>query len=353
MEAYIQGIGCISPQNTIDNSIFLENVAEYNLSFLKSIEPVYREYLNPLVARRLSRIIKMGMTSAMIAMKDSGIENPGGIITGTGLGCVEDTEKFLTTMLEHNETLLNPTNFMQSTYNTISSQIAIMLKCHNYNNTYVHRGFSFESSLQDALLLIKDNVSENVLVGGIDEMTSNHRHITGKTGFWKKEIISNLDLIKTKTKGSLAGEGAAFFLLNKEKAANSYCKINALSTFYKPTGKDEVLEKIDLFLKDQQIKFSDIDIVLLGLNGDVVSDEIYYDLTERNKENNFAYFKHLCGEYHTASAFSLWLAANILKNQTVPEVAKYGIFSVSAINNLLIYNHYAGDQHSLILLSKV
>lgn len=353
MKAYIQGIGCISAQNTLDNSSFLEEIVEYYVPFLHCIEPVYKEYLNPLVARRLSRIIKMGMTSALVAMRDSGIEVPGGIITGTGLGCVEDTEKFLTTMLEHNETLLNPTNFMQSTYNTISSQIAIMLKCHNYNNTYVHRGFSFESSIIDALLLINDGVSENVLVGGIDEMTANHRHITGKTGFWKDEVISNLELIKTKTKGSLAGEGSAFFLLNKEKTENSYCKINAISTFYKPAGNDQIIEKIGSFLNENGTDFSKIDLVLLGLNGDIESDKIYYDLIDRHKENNYSYFKHLCGEYHTASAFSLWLASNILKTQQIPEITKVKSFEQSSVNNILIYNNYSGDQHSLMLLSKV
>ncbi len=353
MEAYIQGTGCISPQNTIDNSRFLDEIAEYKLSFLKSIEPVYRDYLNPLVARRLSRIIKMGMTSALIAIRDSGVEVPGGIITGTGLGCVEDTEKFLMTMIEHNETLLNPTNFMQSTYNTISSQIAIMLKCHGYNNTYVHRGFSFESSLLDAMMLINDGVTENVLVGGIDEMTVNHRHITGKTGFWKEEIISNLDLLSTKTKGSLAGEGSSFFLINKEKTDKSYCRLNAVKTFYKPDGSMEVLKKIDYFLESNNLKNYDIDLVLFGFNGDAEADKVYYEVNERLKTQHFAYFKHLCGEYHTASAFALWLASNIIKKQTIPQIVKLDKFEVSNVNKVLIYNHYAMNEHSLMLLSKV
>jgi hypothetical protein len=228
-----------------------------------------------------------------------------------------------------------------------------MLKCHGYNNTYVHRGFSFESSLLDALMLINDGMVENVLVGGIDEMTSNHRHITGKTGFWKDELISNLDLIKTKTKGSLAGEGSAFFLLNKEKTDNSYCKISAISTFYKPIGDEEVFQKINSFLNVNSIKSEDIDLIILGLNGDIGSDKIYYELVEKYKSNNFAYFKHLSGEYHTASAFALWMASNIINKQNVPNIVKLGDFQSSSINKVLIYNHYAMGEHSLMLLTSV
>ena len=156
--AYINGIGIISPQNTLPGSEFLEPVVEHHSDFLKSVEPVYRTYIDPITSRRLSRLIKMGISAAKICqqdagdgMQDAGCMMPDAIITGTGLGSVEDTEKILAE-LTIEEKFLNPTPFIQSTYNTISSQIAINLKCHQYNSTYVHRCFSFESCLIDALL---------------------------------------------------------------------------------------------------------------------------------------------------------------------------------------------------------
>ena len=101
----------------------------------------------------MSKIIKRGIASALIALKDANVENPGAIITGTGWGCWADTEKFLLTMIEQGEEQLTPTAFMQSTHNTVSGQIAISIKCHNYNSTYAHRGVSFERSLQDGMML--------------------------------------------------------------------------------------------------------------------------------------------------------------------------------------------------------
>ena len=74
------------------------------------------------------------------------------LLPDTGLGCLEDTEKFLSSIYTNEEKLLNPTPFIQSTHNTVAGAIALAIKCHGYNATYTHRGFSFESALEDALI---------------------------------------------------------------------------------------------------------------------------------------------------------------------------------------------------------
>ena len=57
---------------------------------------------------------------------------------------------FLRKMIEFEEKMLSPTAFIQSTHNTVGAQIALLLKCHHYNNTIVHRAFSFENALTEA-----------------------------------------------------------------------------------------------------------------------------------------------------------------------------------------------------------
>ncbi len=93
MKVYINGIGNISPQQTWDNSKFLEELEFSEDNRLLCVEPVYKEYISPIRLRRMSRVIKQGITSALIALKDAEVENPGAIITGTGWGCLVDTEK--------------------------------------------------------------------------------------------------------------------------------------------------------------------------------------------------------------------------------------------------------------------
>ncbi|MDP4282670.1 MAG: beta-ketoacyl synthase chain length factor, partial [Bacteroidota bacterium] len=237
--AYINGTGIISPQKTAGTSDFLTEITEHNTEFLKCIEPNYKEFIDPLAARRMSRLIKMGITSALMCIRDAGISEPDAIITGTGLGSVEDTEKILSSIHDEN-TIFYPTPFIQSTYNTISSQIAIILKCHNYNSTYVHRIFSFESTLQDALMQIEEGTAQNILAGGIDEMTLNHLHIIRRLGDLKQEPESNLRLLEYRTPGTLAGEGSSYFVLSKNKNDHSYARLQGVKTIFHPTDKKEL-----------------------------------------------------------------------------------------------------------------
>jgi 3-oxoacyl-(acyl-carrier-protein) synthase len=351
MNAYINGIGLISPQKTTTREDFLSEVVEHNADYLKCIDPNYKEFIDPLAARRMSRLIKMGITSAKLCLAEAGVAMPDAIITGTGLGSVEDTEKILNNLL-NNEQLLNPTPFIQSTYNTISSQIAISLKCHNYNSTYVHRTFSFESCLLDAMLQIEEKTANNILVGGIDEMTMNHLNIIRRLGYFKIMPESNLNLLKYETPGTLAGEGSAYFLLSSEKNESTYAGIKGVKTFYKPGTMQKVQERIIDFLSSLNLLVDDVDIFLSGLNGHKANDTIYHDLTKDLFQNKpIAFFKHLCGEYHTASSFALWVAANCIRTSQYPDILRVNPMNPRQIRNILIYNHFNNVNHSLILVS--
>lgn len=354
MEVYINGIGNISPQNTADSSIFLADIVNHETDFLSCIEPNYKEFVNPVQLRRMSKLIKMGISASKLCLKDAEIENPGAIITGTGLGLVGDTEKFLNQVLDNNEEFLAPTAFIQSTHNTISGQVAIALQCFNYNNTYSHRGFSFESALLDGMLLIENEDAENVLVGGFDEVTPEHYSIVKKTRWVKKETINSLELLESKTQGTIVGEGVAFFSLSGKKNQNTYAKIKNIKTIYKPESQEEIESKIDRFIKDNGLTKDDIDLVVLGINGNVDTDDVYYHLADNYFTTNYAYFKHLCGDFHTVGTFALWFAANTIKHQNVPEVARFRkeSFTEKPIRNVLVYNHFREVDHSIFLLTQ-
>lgn len=364
--AYINGIGVISPQKSAETTDFLQDVVEYNAEYLKCIEPVYRGYIDPILGRRMSRLIKMGITSAKLCMQDAGFgfsadavnaadpgpKVPESIITGTGLGSVEDTEKILGDLTKE-EKFLNPTPFIQSTYNTISSQIAINLKCHGYNATYVHRTFSFESGLLDALMQIEEKMAATVLTGGIDEMTLNHLAITRRIGLWKMGPVNNLGLLSDTRPGALAGEGAAYFLLGDKPTPGVYAKLEDVATQFDLNNDFDPSAWVPEFLHKNKLSIEDIDVVLLGLNGDPAHDALYHRFAKTSFPNiAHAWYKHLCGEYHTASAYGLYLAANILKRQKYPEILRLNDVNPSPIRNILIYNHFRGKNHGFILVSQ-
>jgi hypothetical protein len=64
------------------------------------------------------------------------------------------------------------------------------------------------------------------------------------------------------------------------------------------------------------------------------------------------YYKHLSGEFNTASGFSTFMACHILKNQEIPEVMMINL-KKEEIKNVLLYNHLGGNDHSLVLLGKL
>jgi 3-oxoacyl-(acyl-carrier-protein) synthase len=294
----------------------------------------------------------MGVAAAMECLQEAGVKQPGAIITGTAYGCLEDTGLFLTKMIEYNEELLTPTAFIQSTHNTIGAQIGLMLQCNNYNNTFVHRGFSFENALLDGMMLLKEKEAENVLLGAIDEITDISHAILNRVGLYKQGPVLNTELFKSKSKGTIAGEGASFFLLANEPSPADYAKLVGLKTFYKPTGIKEVEEHVLSFLDAYSVTRNDIDLVITGKSGDAGFDEIFDQLQQTvfSKINSINY-KHLCGEYPTSSAFAMWVAANIIKTGTVPPVFEYRGANKNKIGKILIYNHYQNIHHSLILIS--
>ena len=298
----------------------------------------------------MSRVIKMGVAASLHCLQEAGIENPDAIITGTAYGCLEDTGLFLQKMVQNKEEMLTPTAFIQSTHNTIGAQIALLLKCNGYNNTFVHRGFSFETALMDAMMLLQEKTANNVLIGGVDEITDFSFEITSRFGLFKKSIDSNLNLFSTPSKGSIAGEGASFFLLCNQSSPKDYAALDAVTTFYKPSDNKEVEENIREFLNEQSLLPMDVDILLCGRSGDDKGDKIYDHVQNTIfKQVPAINYKHLCGEYPTSSAFALWLASALVKNQSLPPV--FPNPEKKRIHRILIYNHYQMIHHSLMLVS--
>lgn len=338
MAVYINGASVISPQNTFGSNHFPDEIRTPDPSGrLLCIEPVYRDFIDPMTSRRMSRIVKMGVCSAIKCLNDTGIDVPDAIIAGTGLGCLEDTEKFLSSIFANEEKLLNPTPFIQSTHNTVAGAIALATKCHNYNTTYTHRSFSFENAIADALLLLEDNPALNILAGGFDENTHSLFEITSRMGLWEN---------------AFPGEGVAFFMLSGTKGDKAFAKLNAVTTFHRTGKNTNIPEALSGFLKSSGIPESEIDLVVLGINENVVADSIYAELMGIFPGKSSIGYKHLCGEYDTSSAFALWLSSIILKTGIIPGHFQPHLNPPKRIEKILIYNHFHGSDHSLYLLEK-
>jgi 3-oxoacyl-(acyl-carrier-protein) synthase len=352
---YINGLGILSPQKTFDNNEFLSELISYNTNALQSIVPDFKEYINPIQLRRLSRMLRIGLTAAIICTRDSGVMKPDGIITGTGYGFLNDTAKFVSEMLNQQEKHLTPTFFMQGTYNALAGLVAITLKCNGYNNTYVNKGFSFETALHDAMMHLKENVSQNFLVGAYDEADEVQYKVNSRVDHYKSELINSLQLFDYNTKGSLQGEGAAFFLLSTKAQENCWCILKGVKMIFKPDSSEFLSNELDVFLSKSGISSDEIDVVINGVSGDVENDKMLLELSA-NRLNKIPElrFKQLSGEYCTASSFGLWLGASMLKKQIIPSSVQFNeASSTIPIKTVLLINQYMGRNYTFILLQRV
>lgn len=150
---------------------------------LRHPDPDYTGMFPVMEARRMSRLMKRALAVSKQALALADVTVPDAIVTGTGLGCIENTEQFLRPLLGLSDAPLRPTHFMQSTHNTISSLIAIKLGCHGYNATYSQGGISFESALLDAFLQLRLGMIDTALVGAFEEMTPDYAAMLEKTGW--------------------------------------------------------------------------------------------------------------------------------------------------------------------------
>jgi len=349
---YIQSVGAITAQKTFDNSEFLEEIRSYDEQVISTVDPVYKDYIPPAAARRMAKGIKMGVVASKIAIEEAGLENVDAIITGTGMGCVKDSEKFVSAIIDNDEQFLTPTSFIQSTHNTVGGQIALGMGCKGYNFTYVHSSTSFESALLDAKMQLELDEATTILVGGVDELGAHTIKLHKLINHIKAASITNDEVLTSKTKGAVFSEGASFFVLGNELNDTSYAEVVGVEIM-NTLSKEDVLKAASDFLSKVGKNASDVDALVLGNNGDVEFDS-YYDLFSEGdfSEVPQVYYKHLVGEYNSVSSFGLWLGAKMLKSGVIPDAVVTLPAKVSKLSTILLYNQYRGENHSFVLLQQ-
>ena len=347
MSIYIQSAKQISVQKPLSDEWF-ENPVYYKEPRIHTINPDFTPYFSPILARRLCVLLKRAVLLSRLTLKEASVELPDAIISGTGLGCLDNVEKFLYSIMDNDEKFLQPTYFIQSTHNILSSTIAIDLKCHGYNNTFVHRGVSFENALLDAILQFEQKRIETALVGGFEELTNDYYKFFDKLNVWN---FKNNEFPK---KNCFASEVAVSMLLGKTKNERSICEINDIELLHKPTF-EQIQNALDIILAKAGCTLDDIDAVLTGLNSHVENDMIYHNVIDRFFKNSpVLQYKHIFGESFSSSAIGVYVAVTCLQKGYAPAIlSTNNNVKISNVKRILVYNHYRNKSHSLMLLSSI
>lgn len=338
-EIYIVSASQISIQQPLVDD-WISAPIYYAPSYIRSLEPNFKDFITPAEARRMGKILKRAMATSITAIKQAGIEKPDAIITGTGLGCVENTEKFLGSMCNDGEHLLTPTSFMQSTHNTISSLIAIHTHNKGYNATYSHRGISFDSALHDACTQMQlDNIT-SALVGSHDEVTPVVNTLARKIG----------------VNGLISGEASVSMVLSTsyQYHCSAMCRIAGIKIMYRPTHQ-QISKSVNDMLYATGKNIADIDAVVLGVNGNSDNDMHYLNNIDIFEGIPALQYKHLFGDCFSASAIGVYVAATCIKKGVIPEHLFINKRDKKDIRpkSIIIFNQSDGKNYSIILLESL
>lgn len=278
--------------------------------------PVYKEIISPGLLRRMSPVVRMGVACANRCMDESKENQADGIVVGTGLGCLKDTEKFLMNFVHSDDGTLSPTSFIQSTHNTIAGQIALISKNHGYNMTHVQNGLSFETALLDVYTQINSKEADSFIVGAVDEKTPILETLAESWGI--SELKDNLS------------EGASFFKVSTKNIGNNteLVDVHCINDFQSLDGE------IDTYLTSNGIDQNNCTTLLLNNSlTSCESESIDFDITG------------LCGMHFSNGAFGMHLAASLLQNETKIE-------GLEVKNHVLVANNYNNKQLGFVLLKK-
>lgn len=178
-------------------------------------EPDYKPVIKEAnLRRRMGRLLKMAVCCGLKSLEGIDSSDVAGIVTFTGMGFMKDTISFADNMLDMPD-LLNPSPFMQSTFNTASGYIALIRKIRAYNMTYVQRGAGLSAALTDASMLLSDAPSKYVLVGSFDEVTETVDRLRRDLGIYKSMPL---------------GEGASSFVVSGVRPETTSYRLLGIAT---------------------------------------------------------------------------------------------------------------------------
>ncbi len=340
---YIKEVSIISPQNTYNGEFEKGDFQIHYKTTLNAIEPSYTEFVPINLLRRMGRAVKIGIGAGVPLIKK--YPNINGIIIGTANGGLEDCIKFLNQIVDYEEGLLTPTNFVNSTPNAIAGQLALMGDITGYNTTHTNGSLAFDNAVLDARLVMENETQHiELLIGAIEEISDYNYNIDKLNKHYKEENITNAELIQSNTNGSLCGEGAAMFVVSNQ-SENALAEIVDQFQICFPE-KEELYTLLTDFLQKNKFQLNDIDVLLFGNSGDGRTDNWYNDLqTNLFPQKKITTFKQFCGDYRTASAFGTYIAVKLLEGS-------HNIFGLEKNNpkTILLYNQFEAERHGFILL---
>jgi 3-oxoacyl-[acyl-carrier-protein] synthase II len=249
--------------------------------------------------RRLSRLMQMALLAARRSHTPAQSRRLA-VAIGTGMGCLDDAAAFLENLISKDEREPMPARFPNSVHNAAAAQIAIDLGAHALNSAPTIGEISFESALWQGISQLQIGEADCALAGAVDELNKYVLGLGKRWKFWNEQ--------------TRPGEGAMVASLTRaENAVTPLARVTTvrLGRYRRPFDAkreaDWIAGAVDL---------KNVDVLLSGARGWPALDDNYSAVAAalskragRNLEHQN--YKHLCGEFHSASAFGFSVAVEM------------------------------------------
>ena len=269
----------------------------------------YSAFLTPMEGRRMGKLMKRALATSLSALRNAGLEHPDAIITGTSLGSVADMESVLNAVCENGGESVKPTNFMQSTHNTLGSLIALRTGTHGYNCTWSQECLSFEDALADAMTQLRLGRIGNALVGAFDELSPDALEVQRLGGILRDackagEVAASFvletggaDPVISGQPGSADASVLGASVLGASQTVNGCLaedgrpvEVVAVRTAYIPDERcqeEELSDILEDMLGKAGLSMRDIDFVLTGRHGICPEARSYVSAEDSSRKSQF------------------------------------------------------------------
>lgn len=186
---YISGLSCLSPYGLSISKLFaslmefpefsdatLVGVPPHELRYfgLADLGPALAHFVPPLKRRKMSRLSRMAVTTAGLALRHAGLEGDlsrCGVVLGTGFASTSQSELFYQNMCVSGFVKANPGLFPETVPNSPAGQVSIRFGLQGPNTTICQQSLSSELALMTGFDLIRDGKLDQVVVIGLEEMS--------------------------------------------------------------------------------------------------------------------------------------------------------------------------------------
>ena len=297
----VTGLACITGAGDIKKT--LEHLSSGK--DCKGILPLsdISKSLQPAEVRRLKRLPRMALALAIAASSGADLQKgPASVFWGTGWGPLSETYDFLKKLYKSDEQFTSPTDFVGSVHNAPAGQIAIHFGAKGPNVTTTGGDYSFEQALLAASLLAGE-VDTTLLVIGADE--------------FHEEFSLLLD--QSVTEDEVRSDGGGAICLKRSDASHG---IKIFPVFFERADDNPfIITSLVRMLGSSPGIEKRFGVILAGIPGayrQKGEKQLHEFLSLSDFQQPVIDYRRLTGEFASASAVAIALAAEFVRNGEMP-----------------------------------